>query len=275
MKRANQMFGVTVQVPARGQDATPGATVRLSGSAMQRSHRRSRGMLFMHEVHKVRGRAEDEFEAAFRDGWMATLGAGDDARLLWYANHTHGTGPAYTVVTVTAVRDGAAWERLARRIQRGDLRQWMRELDALRHDVAAKLLVALPWSPLQDVPFSEIPADGREHELSLYMEDTMWPYEDKFTEYIDRCGQVYSKSLETSESMLDIQAGFQPALGSHLRREVVLMQRIRQPEALLNLLRTEIPPDYRAPGTWMYDALDLRDQWTSRLLRTSSWSPLY
>ena len=31
-------------------------------------------MLFMHEVHKVRGRAEDEFEAAFRDGWMAMLG---------------------------------------------------------------------------------------------------------------------------------------------------------------------------------------------------------
>jgi hypothetical protein len=275
MKRANQMFGVTVQVPARGQDATPRVTVRLSGSAMQRSHRRSRGMLFMHEVHTVRGRAEDEFEAAFRDGWMATLGAGDEARLLWYANHAHGTGPAYTVVTVTAVRDGAAWERLARRIQRGDLRQWMRELDALRHDVAAKLLVALPWSPLQDVPFGEIPTDGREHELSLYMEDTMWPYEDTFTEYIDRCGEVYSKSLETAESMLDIQAGFQPALGSHLRREVVLMQRIRQPEALLNLLRNEIPARYRAPGTWMYEALDLRDQWTSRLLRTSSWSPLY
>ena len=77
-------------------------------------------MLFMHEVHKVRGRAEDEFEAAFRDGWMPTLGAGDDARLLWYANHAHGSGPAYTVVTVTAVRDGAAWERLALRIQKGD-----------------------------------------------------------------------------------------------------------------------------------------------------------
>ena len=151
----------------------------------------------------------------------------------------------------------------------------MRELDALRHDVAAKLLVALPWSPLQDVAFGEVPSDGREHELSLYMEDTMWPYEDKFTEYIERCGEVYSKSLSDSASMLDIQAGFQPALGSHLRREVVLMQRIRQPEALLNLLRNEIPARYRAPGTWMYDALALRDQWTSRLLRTSTWSPLY
>jgi hypothetical protein len=232
-------------------------------------------MLFMHEVHKVRGRAEDEFELSFRDGWMPTLGNGDEARLLWYANHAHGRGPAYNVVTVTAVRDGAAWERLARRIQTGDLRQWMRDLDELRHDVEAKLLMALPWSPLRDVPLDEIPTDGREHELTLYMEDTMWPYEDKFEEYIDRCGEVYSKSLDRPAAMLTIQAAFQPALGSHLRREVVLMQRILQPEALLNLLRTEIPADYRAPGSWMYDALDLRDQWTSRLLRTSSWSPLY
>jgi hypothetical protein len=232
-------------------------------------------MLFMHEVHTVRGRAEDEFEAAFRDGWMPMLADGDDARLLWYTNHAHGSGPSYTVVTVTAVRDGTAWERLVRRIQHGDLQQWMRELDELRHDVDGKLLLALPWSPLQDVSFDEVPVDGRQHELTLYMQDTMWPYPEKFTEYIDRCGEVYSKSLDRADSMLTIQAAFQPALGSQLRREVMLMQRIHQPEALLNLLYTEIPPDYRAPGTWMYDALDLRDQWVSRLLRTSSWSPLY
>jgi len=232
-------------------------------------------MLFMHEVHKVRGRAEDAFEAAFREGWMPALGTGDEARLLWYTDHAHGSGPAYTVVTVTAVRDGAAWERLALRVQKGDLRQWMRELDELRHDVEAKLLMPLPWSPLQDVVFDEVPIDGREHELTLYMEDTMWPYEDKFAEYIDRCGEVYAKSLDRPSPMLTIQAAFQPALGSHVRREVALMQRILQPGALLNLLRTEIPPEHRGPGTWLHDALDLRDQWTSRLLRTSAWSPLY
>ena len=232
-------------------------------------------MLFMHEVHKVRGRAEDQFEAAFRQGWMPMLGAGDDARLLWYAHHAHGSGPAYNVVTVTVVRDGAAWERLALRVQKGDLQQLMRELDELRHDVDAKLLVPLGWSPLQEVDFAEVPIDGREHALTLYMEDTMWPYADKFGEYIDRCGEVYSKSIDRETPMLTIEAAFQPALGSHLRREVALMQRVHQPEALLNLLRTEIPPEYRAPGTWMHDALDLRDQWTSRLLRTSSWSPLY
>lgn len=75
--------------------------------------------------------------------------------------------------------------------------------------------------------------------------------------------------------MLLIQAAFQPALGSHLHREVILMQRIQQPEQLLTLLRTRIPREFRAPGTWMHDALELRDQWTSRLLRTSAWSPLH
>ena len=232
-------------------------------------------MLFVHEVHRVRGRAEDDFDAAFRDGWMPTLGASDEARLLWYNNQAHGSGPGYTVVTVTAVRDGAAWERLALRVQKGDLRQWMRDLDELRHDVDAKLLVPLAWSPLQDMDLAEVPIEGREHELTLYMEDTMWPYEDKFLEYIDRAGEVYSKSLDRPNPLLSIEAAFQPALGSHLRREVVLMQRVHDTQALLKLLETEIAPEHRAPGTWMHDALELRDQWTSRLLRTSSWSPLY
>ena len=160
-------------------------------------------------------------------------------------------------------------------MQQGDLQKWIRGLDELRHDVEAKLLVPLPWSPLEAVSFDEVPVDGREHELTLYMEDTMWPYQDKFEEYIDRCGDVYARSLQRPSAMLTIQAAFQPALGSHLRREVSLMQRIQRPEQLLELLRTHIPPEYRAPGTWMHDALDLRDQWTSRLLRTSAWSPLY
>ena len=231
-------------------------------------------MLFMHELHKVRGRAEDDFEAAFRDGWMPILARDDDARLLWYANQAHGSGPAYTVVTVTAVRDGAAWERLTLRVQKGDLQEWMRGVDELRHEVDAKLLMPLPWSPLGQLQFGEVPVDGREHEMTLYMEDTMWPYEDKFEEYIVRCGEVYARSLEGPSSMLTMHAAFQPALGSHVRREVILMQRISRPDALLDLLRSHIPAEYRAPGTWMYEALDLRDQWTSRLLRTSSWSPL-
>ena len=132
-------------------------------------------MLFLHETHKVVGARDVEFEAAYREGWMPALAADDDARLLWYTNHAHGSGMAYNVVTITAITDGAAWERLARRTQTGDLNPWMRELDRLRHDVTAKMLLPVNWSPLQTVDLAAVPTDGATHPLSLFMEDTGWP----------------------------------------------------------------------------------------------------
>ena len=41
----------------------------------------------------------------------------------------------------------------------------------------------------------------------------MWPFEDRFLDYIDRCGEVYSKSLDRPNPLLTIEAAFQPALG--------------------------------------------------------------
>jgi hypothetical protein len=235
-------------------------------------------VLFLHETHLVAGYHEDAFEAAFRDGWMPTLAAGDDARLLWYLNLAHGSSWSYRVVTITAVRDGAAWERLALRIQRGNLQDWMREVDTYRHDVTGKVLMSLPWSPMADLDLASVRGVVTEHEPAVYMEDTMWPYEGKLLDYVDASGTVYASSLEHRDSgaprFLDIEAGFQPAFGSHVRREVVLMQRVLDPDRLLGLLTSEIPPAMRAPGTWMHDALELRDQWESKLLRTAAWSPL-
>ena len=232
-------------------------------------------MLFMHEVHQVKGTKEDEFEAVYRDGWMPMLAKSDDARLLWYTNHAHGSGVSYNVVTVTALRDAEAWERLVYRIQRGDLQDWMRQLDELRHDVIGKLQVPLVWSPMQEVDFASVPTDGTAHEPTMYMEDTMWPYDGKFVDYIEACGDVYSKSLQHPNQFIEIQAASQPAFGSQIRGEVTLMQRILDLTRLGQLLSREMDRSYRAPGTWMYDALAVRDQWESKLLRTSTWSPLY
>jgi len=104
-------------------------------------------LLFLHEIHEVIGARADAFEAAFRSVWLPALAQEDDARLLYFLHHAHGSGPSYQVVTLTAIRDGTAWERLARRVGGGDLSAWARELDDLRHAVTAKLLVTLPWSP--------------------------------------------------------------------------------------------------------------------------------
>jgi hypothetical protein len=46
-------------------------------------------------------------------------------------------------------------------------------------------------------------------------------------------------------------------------------------DRLLDLLRTEMPPAMKKPGSYLADALTFRDHWESRRLRTSAWSPLY
>ncbi|OBH59937.1 hypothetical protein A5682_05510 [Mycobacterium mantenii] len=237
-------------------------------------------MLFLHETHSVVGARQDDFEAAYREGWMPTLAEQDDARLLWYTNHAHGSGMSYNVVTITGIVDGAAWERLARRAQSGDLRPWMRELDNLRHEVSGKILLPVPWSPLQTVDLTTVPTDGSTHGLTLFMEDTGWPYA-PLDDYIRSWDEIYYRPLSRAPArmrILDIQACFQVAHGSHRRREAMLWQRIDDANnyaALVHLLTTEIPPEHRAPGSYMFEALKFRDQWESRLLRTSDWSPLY
>jgi hypothetical protein len=232
-------------------------------------------MLFVHEVHSVRGASEDAFEMALHDGWMKALAKGDDARLLWYCVQAHGTGPAYQVVTITAVRDGRAWEELAHRVQSGDLQAWSRHTDELRHRVDSKVLVPVRWSPMQALELSEVPSDGRTHEPSLYMEDTGWPNA-ALDDYIDFWESGYFAPMRRRpRSMLDIQAVFQAAFGSGRRKEAILMQRITDHNALMHLLTTEISPELRAPGQFMHEALTYRDRWESRLLRTSAWSPLH
>jgi hypothetical protein len=236
-------------------------------------------MLFVHEVHQVVGVKEDEFEAAYRDGWMPTLAKDDDARLLWYMNHAHGSGVSYNVVTITGVRDGAAWERLARRMQQGDLQDWAAEVDTYRHDVTGKILLPVYWSPMQEVDFAQVPTDGAEHDLSLFMEDTGWPYS-SVDDYIKMWDELYNRPILASAEgrgtvTIDVQACFQVAHGTHLRREAMLWQKIADPATVLHLLTHDLAPEMRRPGTYMDESLKYRDQWESKLLRTSKWSPLY
>lgn len=232
-------------------------------------------MLLLHEVHQVKGRSADDFEAQYRNEWMPRLAESDEARLLWFCSHAHGSGPAYNFVTITAVRDGAAWERLMGRIHGGDLQAWARALDDLRHGSVGKIMTPVTWSPMQELDLAAVPVDGAEHELSLYMEDTGWPHAaiDDYTGFWET--HYYGPMRQQAASLLDIQGVFRTAFSTGLRKEAVLMQKIVDHDGLLRLLTTEVPEKYRGPGTFMYDALSYRDRWESKLLRTSSWSPLH
>ncbi|HEY2427456.1 MAG TPA: hypothetical protein VGI06_00895 [Acidimicrobiales bacterium] len=229
--------------------------------------------VFVRELHRVIGAREDEFEEVYRgpDGWMDVLGRGPDARLLYYLAQAHGSGPSYRVVTITAVADGAAWERLARRVNGGDLAALARRTDTLRHDVTAEVMVALPWSPVTDVDLATVPATAADHEPTLFMEDTMWPERGRLGDYLAAAQEHYAPMLERPEALLTLAAALVTAVGA--RPEVTLLQAVRDPGRIVRLLATDLGPELRPPGSWMHDALEYRDQWRSRLLRSSRWSP--
>ena len=235
-------------------------------------------MWLLHETHSIRGEAEDAFDAMLRDAWIPRVAETQGARVAYVLRHTHGTGPSYRLVTLTALEGASAYEGLATSVARGALREIAVQLDALRHDVEAKLLEPLPWSPLQRFDLAALPASGADHDLTLYMEDTVWPREGQLEEYVEKSGAHYAREMAGHESrghaMLQVQGGFRTVFGSGRRREIVLWQKVVDPRLVLGLLTREVPPELAKPGTWMHDALALRDQWRSRLLRTTRWSPL-
>jgi hypothetical protein len=232
-------------------------------------------VLFVHEVHTVVGTDAARFEEAYRDGWMPMLAKGPDARLLWYFDHAHGSGPAYRVVTVTGVEDGASWLRLAERMASGDLQTWARHLDGLQHRSHGRILTALEWSPSVG-SLADVPTEPGEHESTIYMEDTMWPFPGKVREYIEAAGSVYRSALsaEGSQVQMSIELALQVMPGAGRYPEVTLLQKLSSLPLLIRLLTNDIPAEVTQPGSWMHEALDLRDQWQSKLLRTSAWSPL-
>ena len=174
-------------------------------------------MLIVREVHRVAGASEHEFEAAFRDRWLPELAAGDDARLLAYLHLAHGTGRAYEVVTFTAVRDGAAYERLVERVRDGDLRAWAADVDRppprrRRDDPRDRAVGAAGRRrPVRD------PDDLAPHPLTVFMEDTARPHEGKVDAYLDAARDHYAPSLAEGRhggrAMLTLETVWQTAWG--------------------------------------------------------------
>jgi hypothetical protein len=231
-------------------------------------------VLYIHELHSVVGKKAKAFEAAYRDGWMPALAASGDARLLWYLDLAHGGGLSYRVVTITAVTDGRAWQRLSERLASGDLRAWGRDLDRVQHRSEAKVLTPLPWSD-HEPPLDDVPVEAIEHEAVLYMEDTMWPFPGRLADYIEAAGRVYAPALaaEGAQIQMHVDLALRSVPGAGRYSEVVLLQKLASLPRLLRLLTSDIPEEVIGPGSWMHQALELRDQWRSRLLRTATWSP--
>ena len=227
-------------------------------------------MLIVREIHQVIGQHAHTFESTYRNEWVPSLGLDDSARLLWYANHAHLTCFAYYVMTITAVRDGAAWEQLADRIHRGDLRETTRTLDGLRHDVRAQILRPAAWSPLLDLDLAKVPVTVAEHESALFVGETF-----RTREPID---EAHAQALEQNidrgigdEPLTETVGCFIGAYPEGPGDDVMLWQRVRRPDRMLTALTT---PASASPAHGDAEVAGT-DRVDSTMQRVSRWSPLF
>ena len=148
-------------------------------------------MLFLHETHEIIGGQTAAFEAAVRDQWRPLIEAKGTARLLWFWHLTHGTGPRYQAVSITAVRDWAAWGAIDRRdAQRGGWREWLGQvLDAApRGDEQAPAADAVVAAA---VGRSRRAAARRRRRRRSILHDTGWPHPGKLDAYVAALGSVF------------------------------------------------------------------------------------
>jgi len=225
-------------------------------------------MIYVHEVHEVLGGRMEEFGEAMRGEWRPLVEEGGRARLLWFWQLTHGTGASYQAVSLTAVRDWAAWGDLVARA--ADFREWRRRVSTLRREVTAKMLLPAAWSPLADVDLGVEPTAGEAERPALYLHDTGWPFPGQLEAYVDALGAVFLPQTRQTR-MISVVGCWTVAPGTGRHHEVVLLQRIEDWTRFAELLARGGRGAQR--GGWMVEGLRYRDRWESKLLRCAPWSP--
>ena len=229
-------------------------------------------MLFLHETHEVVAGEMDAFEELVRTTWRPLVEERGEARLCWFWHHTHGTGPSYQAVSITAVRDWATWGALVER-DRSDprFRDWHRRVWKVRKDETAKVLLPTPWSKIQTVDLAAPPAETHTDAPTMYLHDTGWPFPGKLEEYTTALGAVFDAQVHQTR-MISIEACWTTAPGTGKHHEALILQKILDWERFAHLITHGETGQQR--GGWMVEGLKYRDRWESKLLRCARWSPM-
>ena len=219
-------------------------------------------MLFLHDVHAAIGEHEIDLDDAVRDVYTPTI-ADDDARLAWYLYSTHGAGDAYIVTMITALRDGAAWERLSRRLRYGDLADWFLDVDRFTYWSQSTLLVPTEWSPAADLDLDALSVGSSEHDVRVFREDTL---EGSGIE------GALAKLQPAEGDVLECIAGFRPFFApAGEAADVKVLYRVTSADALEGAYATDSRwSDW--PGS-LTPTLPIGAHGTTRMLRDVPWSP--
>jgi hypothetical protein len=227
-------------------------------------------MLFLHQIHELAPGAADEFERFTRDEWLPVVNSHDGSRFAWYGMPTSVARFADEAITIVAFDDNAAFERFA----------WAERDSTATHSLAerrqavqTRLLRPIDYDPWT-ASGAIIPDGPRDGESVPYMHDFVPPVTGQMRGYIDMMRERYMALTDKELSGVVLRTSWQTVSGGGSIPEMFNLSEIRDVDALVALIAHEIPREYKQMGTWMWEALATRDQWTTRLARCATWSPV-
>jgi hypothetical protein len=230
-------------------------------------------MFFVHQVHALRSSSAEAFEATLRQRWAPALARERGMRLAWCARSMPGAISFPEIVTLTAISDGDALERYGARVREGDLADDASSLAAARVRVATRVMAPLAFNPLE-VAIDDLLLASDDGPGEMYLHDFVPPRVGMQRAYEDAMQKVYMAIPDDALLQIVIWAGLETVAGGGPNPESLNISHVRDASALTQLLAFEAPRDNKQIGSWMYDALKLRDTWTTRLVRSLPWSPL-
>jgi len=230
-------------------------------------------MFFVHQIHALSSATAAEFETTLREEWCPAVAREAGAKVVWCARSMPGAISFPEIITLTAVADGSTLERYGERVRSGDLVGESDALAALRTKLTTRIMTPLKFNPLA-FDLDALPLVGPERDGAMYLHDFVPPRIGAQRAYEDAMEKVYMSMPDDELLQIVIWAGLETVAGGGPVPESLNISRVRSAAAETQLLAFEAPRENKQLGNWMYDALQLRDTWTTRLVRGLRWSPL-
>jgi hypothetical protein len=230
-------------------------------------------VFFVHEIHALTSAQAPTFEATLRERWAPAVAREPGMRLAWCARSMPGAIAFPEIITLTAIADGPTLERFGTRRRDGDLREEGRALSSSRTGVTTRVLTPLSFHPLV-VDVDAVPTTYTDDPSEVYLHDFVPPRLGMQRAYEDAMQKIYMGMSGDELLQIVIWAGLETVAGGGPVPETLNISHVRDAGAVTKLLAFEAPRENKQLGSWMYDALKLRDTWTTRLVRSLTWSPL-
>ena len=230
-------------------------------------------MFFVHQIHALSSATAAEFETTLREEWCPAVAREAGTKVVWCARSMPGAISFPEIITLTAIADGPTLERYGERVRSGDLAGGSDALGGLRTTLITRVMTPLKFSPLT-FDLDAVPLHGDDRDGAMYLHDFVPPRIGAQRSYEDAMEKVYMSMPDDELLQIVIWAGLETVAGGGPVPESLNISHVRSAAAETQLLAFEAPRENKQLGNWMYDALQLRDTWTTRLVRGLRWSPL-